>query len=235
VPPNLGGEAGLLVHASPWYRRAVPKGDVSTQALAEGVSALAASFSQEIDPTTVERVATFGELLLRWNARINLTGARNSEELLREHFPDSFAMAALVPLASSLVDVGSGGGLPALPFSLLRPDVSLTVVEPRAKRVAFLRTAVRELGLAVTVVSGRAEEVNERFSVASSRATFPPPEWLSVGSALVRPGGEVLFLVHEPGELPFPPSRQHRIVRYKAGSQARVAAALAVVPDASGG
>jgi 16S rRNA (guanine527-N7)-methyltransferase len=213
----------------------VPKGDVSTQALADGVSALAASLSQIVDRDTAERVAVFGQLLLRWNARINLTGARSSEELLREHFPDSFAMAALVPPASSLVDVGSGGGLPALPFALLRPDVSVTVVEPRAKRVAFLRTAVRELGLAVAVVSGRAEEVNDRFAVASSRATFPPPEWLKVGADLVHPGGEVLFLVHEAGELPFPPARQHRIVRYTAGAQARVAAALTVVPDVSGG
>jgi 16S rRNA (guanine527-N7)-methyltransferase len=121
----------------------------------------------------------FWSLLLTWNARINLTGARTREELIGEHFPDAAAMARLVPPGARLLDVGAGGGLPALPFALLRPDAVLTLVEPRAKRVAFLRTAVRELGLGAEVVAGRIETVPRRpADVASSRATFPPDEWL---------------------------------------------------------
>jgi 16S rRNA (guanine527-N7)-methyltransferase len=121
----------------------------------------------------------FWSLLLTWNARINLTGAGTREELIGEHLPDSLAMASLVPQGVRVLDVGSGGGLPALPFAVLRPDAAVTLVEPRAKRVAFLRTAVRELGLSVTVLPDRIEGVTvPEMDVATSRATFPPREWL---------------------------------------------------------
>jgi 16S rRNA (guanine527-N7)-methyltransferase len=61
----------------------------------------------------------FWSLLLSWNARINLTGARTPAELLGEHFPDALAMARLVPPNARVLDVGSGGGLPVLPFAVL--------------------------------------------------------------------------------------------------------------------
>jgi len=122
----------------------------------------------------------FWSLLLLWNARINLTGARSIEELVGEHFPDSLAMARLVPPGARVLDVGSGGGLPAIPFGLVRPDVRLTLVEPRAKRGAFLRTAVRETGLVgAEVLVERVEGIAPRpADLASSRATFAPGEWL---------------------------------------------------------
>jgi 16S rRNA (guanine527-N7)-methyltransferase len=115
-------------------------------------------------------------------------------EVLGEHVVDSFAMARLVPPGSSVVDVGAGGGLPGLPFAIMRPDARITVVEPRAKRVAFLRTAVRELPLtSAEVVRERAAGLQPgAFDVAASRATFPPAEWLSLGLGLVRPKGLVL-------------------------------------------
>jgi 16S rRNA (guanine527-N7)-methyltransferase len=196
----------------------------------ETVVAAARRFGRPISREAGTGVARYCELLLRWNERINLTGARTLDELLREHLPDSFALAALVGAQARVIDVGSGGGLPAVPFSLLRPDAAVTLVEPRAKRVAFLRTAVRELGLACTVVAGRVDTVKDRFDVASSRATFPPAEWLQEGSRLVVPGGHVLFLVHETAELPFPLAEPHQLLRYRAGEQDRVAAALVQAP-----
>jgi 16S rRNA (guanine527-N7)-methyltransferase len=191
-----------------------------------GVLLVAEAFAQTVSDETAGRVVAFVELLLRWNARINLTGARTSDELLREHLPDSFALAALVPVGASMVDVGSGGGLPALPFTLLRPDVSLTLVEPRAKRVAFLRTAIRELAATAKVVGDRMEEIAGPFQTVSSRATFAPRDWLREGARLVEEGGELLFLVHNQAELPFPSTAEHRLLHYKAGPQERVLAAL---------
>jgi 16S rRNA (guanine527-N7)-methyltransferase len=121
----------------------------------------------------------FWRLLLTWNARINLTGARSQDELVGEHLPDALAMGSLVPQGASVVDVGAGGGLPGVAFAVLRPDTRLTLVEPRAKRVAFLRTAVRELGLSAEVVDGRMEDLGAAlYDVASSRATFAPAEWI---------------------------------------------------------
>jgi 16S rRNA (guanine527-N7)-methyltransferase len=141
---------------------------------------------QDAAASASEQLRRFWSLLLTWNARINLTGARSEADLVGDHLPDASAMARLVPEGARVVDVGSGGGLPAVPFALLRPDANVTLVEPRAKRVAFLRTAVRELGLTrVGVVAGRVETLGDQVAdVASSRATFAPPEWLEIARRL---------------------------------------------------
>lgn len=160
---------------------------------------------------TAARLRDFCTVLLAWNERINLTGARSATELVSEHLPDALAMSRFVPEGARVVDVGSGGGLPALPLAVLRPDCALTLVEPRQRRVAFLRTAVRTLDLRVEIAPVRLEELEDGrrralsreadpgppehpplFDVASSRATFTPEEWIALAPPLVRPGGRVL-------------------------------------------
>jgi 16S rRNA (guanine527-N7)-methyltransferase len=86
------------------------------------------------------------------------------------------------------VDVGSGIGAPGLPLALLAPGVDVTLVEPRAKRVSFLRTAIGTLGLDnVRVERSRSDVLAARsFDVAISRATMPPPDWLAEGARLSR-------------------------------------------------
>jgi 16S rRNA (guanine527-N7)-methyltransferase len=193
------------------------------------VAAVAAQFDQALDGQTAGRITTFIDLLLRWNERINLTGAREALEVVQDHLPDSFALSALTPRGARLVDVGTGGGLPALPFALLRPDVALTLVEPRAKRVAFLRAAVRELGLAATVLPARVEDLEGTFEVAASRATFPPQEWWERGSDLLLPqGGRLVFFLSGSDGIPFPSSASHQVVSYLAGAKGRTAVALTV-------
>ena len=88
-----------------------------------------------------------------------------------------------------------------MPLAVLRPDLSVNLVEPRSRRVAFLRTAIRELGVRATVVAGRMEDLPGRFEAACSRATFPPQEWLVRGRGLVHPGGQVLVLHTDASEL----------------------------------
>lgn len=155
---------------------------------------LAEEWNFPLTPEMVTRVLGFCRLLMEWNTGVNLTGARSVAEVVGEHVVDSFAMARLVPFGSSLADVGAGGGLPGLPFAIIRPDSRVTVVEPRAKRVAFLRTAARECQLTTTeVLRQRAEGLGRSgFDVAASRATFPPEEWLGLGLGMVRPEGSAL-------------------------------------------
>jgi 16S rRNA (guanine527-N7)-methyltransferase len=179
-----------------------------TAAARAALDALAAGWGMRLSDDEAARLMAFAELLVRWNERINLTGARTMEALIAEHFPDSFAVATVLTEAARVIDVGSGGGLPAIPLAVLRPALQIQLLEPLAKKVAFLRTAVREMGFgaAVTVEARRVKEVigsaPGSFDVALSRATFPPAEWLELGQKLVRPGGRVLLLTVPKTQLP---------------------------------
>ena len=169
-------------------------------------------------PAQCDALAAFGTLLLTWNQRINLTGAASLDGLAAEHLPDSFALASRLnaETRARVVDVGSGGGLPALPLAVLRPALNLRLIEPIAKKAAFLRTAVRELGLGerVTVHVGRAEEdATGDFDVAISRATLPPEKWATLGLRLVGPGGRVFLLASDttaPTQPPAGATETHR-------------------------
>jgi 16S rRNA (guanine527-N7)-methyltransferase len=176
------------------------------------VRAMAAAWSLPCDDGQVTALSSYADSLLRWNARINLTAARSIEKLVAEHFPDAFALARRLEQAATVIDVGSGGGLPAIPLALLRPALTIELCEPIAKKAAFLRTAVRELDLGgrVSVQVSRGEKVADAkphaFDAAVSRATLVPDAWLTLAARLVRPGGR-LFALTAADALPQHPDR----------------------------
>jgi 16S rRNA (guanine527-N7)-methyltransferase len=179
-------------------------------AFREALAKEAMAWSVSCEPAQRDAIARYASLLLTWTARINLTGAVSLENLAAEHLPDSFALASRLSDAGALstIDVGSGGGLPALPLAILCPNLSIRLLEPIAKKAAFLRTAVRELelGARVKVETKRAQTVAPAtFDVALSRATLPPRAWLPLAAELVRPGGRV-FLLAAADEAPPPPA-----------------------------
>jgi 16S rRNA (guanine527-N7)-methyltransferase len=153
-----------------------------------------------VSADVADSIVLFMQQLLLWNERVNLTGARTIEDLLGEHLPDSFALAKLIPEGAQVIDVGSGAGLPAIPFALLRPDCQVTLVEPRAKRVAFLNTAVRTCGCKqISIFRKRFEDLHEiHFSAATSRATFSPEAWLKMAPSLLSPNGKIIVLTTNP-------------------------------------
>ncbi len=172
-----------------------------TEERRRAVAALAATWQVVVDDDRTDQLLRYCDLLLTWSARINLTAASTVEVLLEVHLPDAFALASRLTEPAAVVDIGSGGGLPAIPLAVLRPALTLELCEPIAKKGAFLRTAIRELGLEgrVRVTAGRGEQIAAArpasFDVAISRATFAPPAWLMLGRSLVRPGGRVFALV----------------------------------------
>ncbi len=176
-------------------------------------------------------VELFG-LMLRWNEHINLTGARDIDDLVEEHLADSLALAVLVPPSASLVDVGAGGGLPSLPFLLLRRDVTTTLVEPRAKRVAFLRTALRTLRLEASVVAGRDDTITTQFDAASSRATFAPQEWLARSERLLAPQGRTILFLSTEASLQLP-ANWKEVGRLSYGARNRDRLAIAAAPSSA--
>ena len=198
----------------------------------EDLRALGRAFGRALDAPTLEALARYVDLLHTWNARINLTGARTPEAIVREQLPDSFALGQVVPQGARLVDIGSGGGLPAVPFAILRRDVSLTLTEPRSRRRAFLVTALRELGLTAELRPDRAEDLpSGTFEGASARAVLPPPEWWVTGQRLVVPGGAVYFFLG--ADASWSPPADARVLdqmEYETGARAHRLLAVASPP-----
>ena len=131
-----------------------------------------------ISPLQLQQISTYLELLLRWNARVNLTSVREPEYIVTRHFGESlFAASQLFPAGQlpasncRLLDVGSGAGFPGLPIKIWAPPLALTLIESRQRKATFLREVVRALGLTdVTVFSGRAQDFPGRAEVVTVRA-----------------------------------------------------------------
>jgi 16S rRNA (guanine527-N7)-methyltransferase len=148
------------------------------------------------------RLRQYAELLLDWNRTVNLTGARTVPEIEAQIADADVLMGVDWAAAETVIDVGSGGGLPAIPLALALPAVSFALLEANARKCAFLEHAAGTLGLAnVRVLPGRAEELGhrdelrERFDRAISRAAAPPGVLLELALPFVKPGGELIAQV----------------------------------------
>jgi 16S rRNA (guanine527-N7)-methyltransferase len=140
---------------------------------------------------TVRGLRAWLELLVAWNQKIDLTAARTSEELVDLFLADAAVLhRARGELASdgSWLDVGSGAGAPGLGMAIFDSSLSMTLVEPNAKRVAFLRQVVGRLQLTrVRVRCARAESLEASAAEeVVARATWSPSEWLEQGTRLTR-------------------------------------------------
>lgn len=125
-----------------------------------------------VPPAILPQLSAYLDLLLKWNARTNLTAIREPEEIVRRHFGESLFAARHLGPCDTLLDLGSGAGFPGLPIALLRPEIRVTLAESQGKKAAFLREAVRTLGLDVEVWGNRAEALppERRFDTVTLRA-----------------------------------------------------------------
>jgi 16S rRNA (guanine527-N7)-methyltransferase len=127
----------------------------------------------ELPVNAVAQFEAYLELLLRWNQRLNLTSLRRPEEIIRRHFLEcAFAAQKLPEDIATLLDYGSGAGLPGVPIAICRPEIVVTLSEAQGKKAAFLREVVRVLKLNAEVYDGRVESLPEerRFDAVSMRA-----------------------------------------------------------------
>jgi len=156
-----------------------------------------------LDEDLATSLTAYYELLSRWNRKINLTSLENPDEAIDRLLLEPVLAARAVAGAGvrRLIDVGSGGGSPAIPLALaLGPEIVLTMVEVKARKSAFLREAVRQLQLQnATVETSRYEELLtrpellENFDLLSMRAVRVEPRVLTTLQAFLRPGGHVLL------------------------------------------
>jgi 16S rRNA (guanine527-N7)-methyltransferase len=139
-------------------------------------------------PELYEQLAAYLKLILKWNARMNLTAVREPVQIVRRHFGESLFLGAHVGTCKTLLDFGSGAGLPGLPVQLLRPDIRVTLAESQGKKAAFLREVVRDLGLCSEVWSGRVESMpaDQSFDVVAMRAVEKMELAVQQGAARAR-------------------------------------------------
>lgn len=135
------------------------------------------------------------ELFLKWNQKTNLSAVRDEDEILRRHILESIQCALLLPAGlSSLLDFGSGGGLPGIPISILHPEIEVTLGESQIKKATFLNEVVRTLGLNAKVHSARAEQLTAKFSCVTLRAVDKMPEAILAATNLLGPGGWLVLM-----------------------------------------
>jgi len=141
-----------------------------------------------------EQLIIYLELILKWNARINLTAIRTPEEIVRRHFGESLFVGAHVGACGTLLDYGSGAGFPGVPIQLLRPDVKVTLAESHGKKAAFLHEVVRSLNLPSEVWAGRVEAMPaaRRFDSVALRSVEEMER--AVGEAGLRARKQVLIV-----------------------------------------
>jgi 16S rRNA (guanine527-N7)-methyltransferase len=148
------------------------------------------------------QVAAYLDLLLRWNARINLTAVRDPDGMVTRHFGESFfAARQLLAVEASLraIDLGSGAGFPGLPLKIFAPALALTLIESSQKKAAFLKEVVRALALTdVDVFAGRAEDFPSTADLVTLRAVERYERALDTAARLVAPGGRLALLIGSP-------------------------------------
>ena len=115
------------------------------------------------------------DLLLRWNARINLTAIRDPDQILRRHFAESLFLTRVIAFGPGILyDIGSGAGFPGLPLKAAHPEINLVLVESSQKKAAFLKEVIRAAGLeGVRVEAKRAEELAAQGMVEAA-------DWITV-------------------------------------------------------
>lgn len=165
----------------------------SVEALRVGARLNALLASAGLEPLMPAQSSSFEEYLaviLRWNARVNLTAIRDEEGILSRHFVESIVCARSLPAGiATLLDFGSGAGFPGIPIALCRTEIAVILAESQGKKAAFLQEAVRLLGIASQVYSGRAETLTTQFDCVTLRAVDKMHEATRAASRLVRPGG----------------------------------------------
>jgi 16S rRNA (guanine527-N7)-methyltransferase len=196
----------------------------ATTAPCHSEPARAGEESAVLSPTQLQSISTYIDILIHWNARINLTAIRNKEEIVTRHFGESlFAASHLFPRISSansassavkgvevdlaearspkaearVADVGSGAGFPGIPIKLWAPNIALTLIESNQKKATFLREVSRALTLTdINIQNARAQTLPPAsFDVVTLRAVERPAQVLPVAATLLAPSGRLALLI----------------------------------------
>jgi 16S rRNA (guanine527-N7)-methyltransferase len=201
-PGRIWRRAAREVHS---LRRRKQASTIPSKVLSETrVRQLLEPFGLDLHSHQISQVLAYLDLLLRWNQKINLTGIRDPEECLTRHFGETLFLAKQAELHGSLLDIGSGAGFPGLALKIAFPALPVTLLEPVAKKRAFLKEAARVCGF--DKVEARRERLEEfvrsmpqpSFDSATSRAVGNLERLVPLAARCLKPGGGIfLWLTSE--------------------------------------
>ncbi len=155
-------------------------------------------FRAELSSAEAQQVLLYLNLLLRWNQKINLTAVRDPETAVTRHFGETLFLARHFELHGALLDIGSGAGFPGLALKIPFPELTVILLEPVAKKRAFLKEAVRVCGFgAVEVRPERLEEfaptTPQGFEFVTSRAVGKVRRLVPLAARCLKPGGRMFL------------------------------------------
>lgn len=147
-----------------------------------------------------DALAAYANLLISWNARLSLTAIRDERELVERHLLEGLFAAVHQPSAASVLDFGSGTGIPGVVIALFRPEARITLAESHQKKASFLREVSRTLGLNAVIHAGRAEMLpSQSFDAVWMRAVERSETMLPLAAGMVAQGGNLCLLTTDTG------------------------------------
>jgi 16S rRNA (guanine527-N7)-methyltransferase len=156
--------------------------------LREGLLELGVS----VQADTVVRFLNYLFELKKWNRAYNLTALKKDRDIIIKHFFDSLLFLKVFPQDSGKVcDVGSGAGFPGIPIAIVRPDISITLIEPSRKKCAFLRNIIKVINMNnIVVLEARVEDIRDcNYNIAMTRALFSIDEFIKKAKHVVKKNG----------------------------------------------
>lgn len=152
-----------------------------------------------LDEKQLGQTLMYVKLIIKWNARVNLTAVRKPEDIVTRHFGESYFVgrhALAAGEAAMIADLGSGAGFPGLPLALLAPQAQVTLIESNHKKAAFLNEVVRTLTVGnAKVFTGRGEDYPEKADVVTMRAVEKFDLAITVASRIVNSGGRLALMI----------------------------------------
>jgi 16S rRNA (guanine527-N7)-methyltransferase len=153
-----------------------------------------------VDERAIQLLGRYADRLLAWNRKVNLTAITDPREVAEKHLLDSLVLLPALLARRTLLDVGSGAGLPGVALACARPDLSVTCCDSVGKKIAFVKQVAAELDLSVRGVAVRAtgSPAQDGLPVSDavvSRALADPDRWVALGAPYVGEGGLLLAML----------------------------------------